>query len=79
MQQEKTIDLNDVEIHNLHVMSLDVARQYHHLLGKISRDQSDGLMQAAIGIRRCIPKGKNSKRHGHKQYYRWMSEGRIGE
>lgn len=73
--------MNDQEhTHMLHVASIDIADLYHQSRNSNNvgtQDQLDNLMQAAIHIRKAIPKGDDGKRYGHEQYYKAMSLGEF--
>lgn len=62
-------------IHMMHIASLDIADlfiQTLHSNNVGTQDQLDHLLEAAISVRRAIPKGDDGKRYGHAEYHKAM-------
>ena len=74
-------NMDDQEhIHMMHIASLDIASLYHATRNSNNvgtESQLDNLMEAAIAVRRAIPKGDDGKRYGHAEYYKAMSLGEF--
>ena len=62
-------------IHMMHIASLDSADLFIKTLHSNNvgtQDQLDNLLEAAISVRRAIPKGDDGKRYGHAEYHKAM-------